>query len=100
MKLKTTIKTKPSLSVVLGPFVSLLEKPTESLLEQLEEEAQKNRCITHFVRRKPRFFFSEEVPQREIPFSQSQWESVMNQLKVELDEEELEVALAILHQLD
>jgi len=100
MKLKTTIKTKPSLSVVLGPFVSLLEKPTESLLEQLEEEAQKNRCITHFVRRKPRFFFSEEIPQREIPFSQSQWESIMNQLKLELDEEELEVALAILHQLD
>jgi hypothetical protein len=71
MKLKTTIRTKPNLSVVLGPFVGLLEKPTESLLEQLEEEAKKNRCITHFVRRKPRFFFSGEVHRGRYPLAKA-----------------------------
>ncbi len=100
MKLKVVIKTKPNLSVVLGPFVRLLEKSADSLLQQLEEETQNNKCITHFFKRKPSFFSSETENQREVPFNQSLWESVINQLKVELDQEELDVALAILHQLD
>jgi hypothetical protein len=41
MKLKTAIKTKPSLSVVLGPFVGLLEKPTESTFRAVGRGSQK-----------------------------------------------------------
>jgi len=100
MKLQTAVKVKPSLNLVLGPYINLIAKDSNSFLQQLEEEAQRNHCITHLVARRPKFFFWQEEYKRDIPAPQSFWDNLMSQLRFELDGIELEIAQAILENID
>ncbi len=100
MQLKHVLKTKTNLAVLLGPQLKLLSKDIDALLEDLEKEEKENSYVVHFHRKGLRSFFCEEQPLAEPLAKQQLWESVLNQLKVELDEFEFEIARAILENID
>jgi len=100
MQLKHVLKTKTNLAVLLGPQLKLLSKDIDALLEDLEKEEKENSYVVHFHRKGLRSFFYEEQPLAEPSAKQQLWESVLNQLKVELDEFEFEIARAILENID
>ncbi|WP_448588619.1 RNA polymerase factor sigma-54 [Thermocrinis sp.] len=100
MKLKHTLKAKANLSILLGPQIKLLSKDIGTLLEELEREAKENSYVVHSFGKGLRSFFYEDQPHREVPARQQMWESVLSQLRAELDSFEFEIAQAILNNLD
>jgi len=100
MQLKQVLKTKTNLAVLLGPQLKLLSKSIGALLEELEKEEKENSYVIHFSGKRLKSFFYEKLPLAEPPARQQLWESILNQLRVELDEFEFEIAQAILENLD
>ncbi len=100
MQLKHLLKVKTNLAVLLGPQLRLLSKGIGALLEELEKEEKENNYVLHFSGKGLRSFFYEERPLAEPSAKQQFWESILNQLKVELDEFEFEIAQTILENLD
>jgi len=56
-ELKTTVKPKLNLSLLLKYHIELLTKSSEELQQILEEEQKQNPYITHVFKRIPKWFF-------------------------------------------
>ncbi len=100
-ELKTTVKPKLSLSVLLKQDVELLTKNSEQLEQILEEEEKQNPYITHVIKRTPRWFFQEQDKKPKEPVARnSLMEEISKQISLEFDHIDKEIALEILYRCD
>ncbi len=97
-ELKTTVKPKLSLSVLLKQDVELLTKSSQELEQILKEEENQNPYITHVVKRIPRWFFGEEEGRvKEAVAKDSLFDDISKQISLEFDGIDKEIALEILY---
>lgn len=95
MEPKAQLKTqlKPSLVLALGPYIELLTKPAQELL-------QEGYHIALTVRTKPRWFYQEELPPKEPAYVPEEISKVEEQIRYEFDGLELEIAQEVISCLD
>lgn len=99
-ELKTTVKPRLNLSLLLKHHIELLTKSSEELQQVLEEEQKHNPYITHVFKRIPRWFFKEEIQQKEAVAKDSIFEEVSRQISLEFDGIDKDIALEILYRCD
>jgi len=99
-ELKTTVKPKLNLSLLLKYHIELLTKSSEELQQILEEEQKQNPYITHVFKRIPKWFFKEEIKQKEAVAKDSIFEEISRQISLEFDGIDKEIALEILYRCD
>lgn len=99
-ELKATVKPRLNLSLLLRHNIELLDKSSEELQQALEEEQKHNPYITHVFKRIPKWFFKEEIKQREAVAKDSVFEEVSKQINLEFEGIDKEIALEILYRCD
>lgn len=99
-ELKATVKPRLNLSLLLRHNIELLNKSSEELQQALEEEQKHNPYMTHVFKRIPKWFFKEEIKQREAVAKDSVFEEVSKQINLEFEGIDKEIALEILYRCD
>ncbi|MFN3814459.1 MAG: RNA polymerase subunit sigma-54 [Aquificaceae bacterium] len=99
-ELKTTVKPKLNLSILLRHDIELLTKTAQDLEHELEKEKSRNSYISYVVKRVPTWFFREEIKPREPIATSSVYEQLLEQINLEFDEDDRDIALEILYRVD
>ncbi len=99
-ELKTTVKPKLNLSILLRHDVELLTKTAQDLEQELEKEKSQNPYISYVVKRVPTWFFREEVKPKEPVATNSVYKQLLEQINLEFDGDDRDIALEILYRVD
>lgn len=98
-QVKASVEAKLNLTILLKGHLQLLTVPSEELQTILEEDLKDAPYVFQTMSRRVRWF-RQDLPAPQVASKRSWWESILQQIKMELDGTELDVAMDIIYCLD